>query len=213
MSAHLARPPIEELRADARAAARDLRNGEQALLAMIGELEREKDRASDAFRAIVRSLAAALEARDGYTGGHSDEVQEMAVRVAQRLELPPAAVEEVRTVALLHDVGKIGIPDGVLHKNGSLSAEEWELMRQHPVIGERILRPLPGMAAVADAVRHEHERWDGGGYRRHAGQRTQDALADDRVLSHQLPLLGRERAVLVQDAVRDPDLADRKSVV
>jgi diguanylate cyclase (GGDEF)-like protein len=164
MSAHLARPPIEELRADARAAARDLRNGEQALLAMIGELEREKDRASDAFRAIVRSLAAALEARDGYTGGHSDEVQEMAVRVAVRLRLPPAAVEEVRTVALLHDVGKIGVPDGVLHKNGPLSAEEWELMRRHPIIGERILRPLPGMAAVADAVRHEHERWDGSGY-------------------------------------------------
>src|SRR5919206_1833654 len=138
MSAHLARPPIEELRADARAAARDLRNGEQALLAMIGELEREKDRASDAFRAIVRSLAAALEARDGYTGGHSDEVQEMAVRVARRLELPPAAVEEVRTVAMLHDVGKIGIPDGILHKNGPLSDEEWELMRPHPVIREPI---------------------------------------------------------------------------
>ncbi|MET0762028.1 MAG: diguanylate cyclase, partial [Thermoleophilaceae bacterium] len=65
---------------------------------------------------------------------------------------------------LLHDIGKIGIPDGILHKPTRLDATEWDLMRQHPVIGERILRPLPGLSAVATAVRHEHERWDGGGY-------------------------------------------------
>src|SRR3712207_3466567 len=73
-------------------------------------------------------------------------------------------VAEVEAVALLHDAGKIGIPDQILHKPGPLTPEEWVLMREHPVIGERILRPLPGLSDVATAVRHEHERWDGRGY-------------------------------------------------
>jgi HD-GYP domain-containing protein (c-di-GMP phosphodiesterase class II) len=67
-------------------------------------------------------------------------------------------------VALLHDIGKIGIPNDILHKAGPLDTEEWERMREHPVIGERILRVVPGLERVARAVRHEHERWDGGGY-------------------------------------------------
>src|SRR3712207_3934313 len=73
-------------------------------------------------------------------------------------------VAEVEAVALLHDAGKIGIPDQILHKPGPLTPEEWVLMREHPVIGERILRELPGLTDVATAVRHEHERWDGRGY-------------------------------------------------
>src|SRR5581483_11641225 len=64
----------------------------------------------------------------------------------------------------LHDIGKIGIPDAILHKPGPLNDREWEVMRQHPVIGERILRAIPGMGQVARIVRHEHERWDGCGY-------------------------------------------------
>ncbi len=71
---------------------------------------------------------------------------------------------ELAAVALLHDVGKIGIPDELLHKAGPLSDEEWKVMREHPVIGERILANVPGLEAVALAVRHEHERWDGDGY-------------------------------------------------
>jgi HD-GYP domain-containing protein (c-di-GMP phosphodiesterase class II) len=70
----------------------------------------------------------------------------------------------VRTVALLHDIGKIGIPNEILHKTGPLDTEEWQRMREHPVIGERILLAVPGLERVARAVRHEHERWDGGGY-------------------------------------------------
>ncbi|MEA2470414.1 MAG: hypothetical protein QOE38_1413, partial [Thermoleophilaceae bacterium] len=155
---------IDDLRAQALAAAEGLSEGEHALVEVVREIEREKERAADGYRAVVRSLAAAIEARDGYTGGHSDEVQRLSIAVACRLGLDRAAIDEIRTVALLHDVGKIGIPDHVLHNPDPLSREEWAVMRQHPVIGERILEPLPGLSEVARAVRHEHERWDGTGY-------------------------------------------------
>jgi diguanylate cyclase (GGDEF)-like protein len=155
---------IDDLRQQAVAAAKGLSEGEHALVEVLRELEREKERAAGGYRAVVRSLAAAIEARDGYTGGHSDAVQHLSTAVAVRLGFDRAQIEEIRTVAVLHDVGKIGIPDHVLHNPDPLSREEWAVMRQHPVIGERILQPLPGLAAVAKAVRHEHERWDGGGY-------------------------------------------------
>jgi diguanylate cyclase (GGDEF)-like protein len=154
----------EELRAEALAAARGLTQGEQGLVAVLRDLEQEKSRAAEAYEAVIRSLAAALEARDGYTGEHSDAVHQLSAAVARRLGLDRHAVGEVQAVAILHDVGKIGIPDQVLHKRGPLDSGEWVLMRRHPIIGERILRPLPGLSAVATAVRHEHERWDGHGY-------------------------------------------------
>ena len=86
------------------------------------------------------------------------------MRVAQALALNPDEVERVETAALLHDIGKVGIPDSILHKNGPLDDDEWALMKEHPVIGERILRAIPGLGGVARIVRHEHERWDGEGY-------------------------------------------------
>jgi HD-GYP domain-containing protein (c-di-GMP phosphodiesterase class II) len=128
------------------------------------DVDAEPGRSAEACQAFVRALSVAIEARDGYTGGHSHAVQDLSVAVARRLGLVPPAVDEVRTVALLHDIGKIGIPDSVLHKPGPLDEAEWEIMRRHPAIGEGILSSLPGMAAIAKAVRHEHERWDGGGY-------------------------------------------------
>ncbi len=155
---------IDDLREQALAAAEGLSEGEHALVDVLREIEHEKERAADGYRAVVRSLAAAIEARDGYTGGHSDEVQQLGVAVALRLGLERSDIDLIRTVALLHDVGKIGIPDHVLHNPDPLSREEWAVMRQHPVIGERILEPLPGLSEVAHAVRHEHERWDGTGY-------------------------------------------------
>src|SRR4051794_29743622 len=158
------RERIDDLREQALAAAEGLSEGEHALVDVLREIEREKDRAASGYRAVVRSLAAAIEARDGYTGDHSDAVQRLSIAVALRLGLDRDEIDEIRTVALLHDVGKIGIPDHVLHNPDPLSREEWAVMRQHPVIGERILEPLPGLASVARAVRHEHERWDGTGY-------------------------------------------------
>ena len=113
---------------------------------------------------VVSALVSALQERDRYTGDHSESVVDVAGRVAEELAVAPAEVELIRTAALLHDIGKVGVPDEILHKPGPLADDEWELMREHPAIGERILRAIPGMGQVAKIVRHEHERWDGSGY-------------------------------------------------
>ncbi|TML27867.1 MAG: diguanylate cyclase [Actinobacteria bacterium] len=116
------------------------------------------------YRASLVALGTALEARDGYTGGHGEETLALVRRVAERLGLSEAATAEAEAVALLHDIGKIGMPDEILRKPGPLDPRERAIMRRHPAIGERILRHVPGLESVARAVRHEHERWDGTGY-------------------------------------------------
>ena len=113
---------------------------------------------------VIDALAAALAERDSYTGEHSACVVETAKSVARALGLHELEVERVGHAALLHDIGKVGMPDRVLHKPGPLAGEEWDVMREHPVVGERILRSIPGMGCVARIVRHEHERFDGRGY-------------------------------------------------
>jgi diguanylate cyclase (GGDEF)-like protein len=113
---------------------------------------------------VIAALASALGERDRYTGEHSESVVELTARVGAELALDAEEIARVRTAALLHDIGKVGVPDEILHKPGPLDNREWEIMRQHPVIGERIVRAIPGMGAIARIVRHEHERWDGGGY-------------------------------------------------
>jgi diguanylate cyclase (GGDEF)-like protein/putative nucleotidyltransferase with HDIG domain len=112
----------------------------------------------------VAALVSALAERDRYTGDHSESVVDVAARVAESLAVAPAEIELIRKAALLHDIGKVGVPDQVLHKPGPLDDGEWEMMREHPAIGERILRATHGMGRVAKIVRHEHERWDGTGY-------------------------------------------------
>jgi diguanylate cyclase (GGDEF)-like protein len=184
--------PLGDLRREAVAAARGLTRSEHALVDALRAIREETGRAAEVYRAVVRSLALALEARDGYAGGHSDVVHALAVAVARRLGLDDRQVAEVQAVALLHDVGKIGIPDYVLHKPGPLDESEWELMRTHPLTGERILAPLPGFAGVATAVRHEHERWDGGGY--------PDGLAGEEIpLSSRIVLACDVYGALVSD--------------
>ncbi len=113
---------------------------------------------------VIAALASALGERDRYTGDHSDSVVDLAAKVGETLALDGPEIARLRTAALLHDIGKLGVPDEILHKEGPLDDREWEIMRQHPVIGERILRAIPGMGAIARVVRHEHERWDGKGY-------------------------------------------------
>jgi diguanylate cyclase (GGDEF)-like protein/putative nucleotidyltransferase with HDIG domain len=124
----------------------------------------DPDGASDGHRDAILGLAEALTERDRYTGEHSESVVELAARVGRGLGLNASEVERVRMAALLHDIGKVAIPDSILNKDGPLDDREWEIMREHPVIGERILRAIPGMGPVARIVRHEHERFDGGGY-------------------------------------------------
>jgi diguanylate cyclase (GGDEF)-like protein/putative nucleotidyltransferase with HDIG domain len=115
-------------------------------------------------RDAVSALAVALLERDRYTGEHSESVVDLTGRVAQGLGLDDAEVAQVQAAALLHDIGKVAIPDEILNNPGSLTDEQWALMRDHTIIGERILRAIPGLGGVARIVRHEHERWDGTGY-------------------------------------------------
>jgi diguanylate cyclase (GGDEF)-like protein/putative nucleotidyltransferase with HDIG domain len=115
-------------------------------------------------RDAVEALAVALLERDRYTGEHSESVVDMAAKVALALGLSEDQVEDVRSAALLHDIGKVGIPDAILNKPGPLTPEEREVMAEHPVIGERILRSIGGFSTVAAIVRHEHESYDGSGY-------------------------------------------------
>lgn len=116
------------------------------------------------FRGTITALLMALDARDDYTAEHSSEVLSLVMAVSETLGLEPREQLHVADVALLHDIGKIGIPNEILHKPAALTDEEWEVMKRHPEIGQRILAEVPGFEKVADAVRHEHERWDGHGY-------------------------------------------------
>ena len=127
-------------------------------------LRDEERRREQIESAAVEALLAAVEARDGYTGDHSRAVVDHAVAVARALGLPEREVVEVEHVALLHDVGKIGIPDAILHKPASLTDEEWSVMREHPTIGARVVSCLPGLERLVPGIRAEHERWDGAGY-------------------------------------------------
>jgi diguanylate cyclase (GGDEF)-like protein/putative nucleotidyltransferase with HDIG domain len=124
-------------------------------------------------RDAVEALASALLARDRYTGEHSETVVAMADGVARALGLDREGIENVRAAALLHDIGKVGIPDAILNKPGPLTPEERAVMAEHPVIGESILRAIPGMGQIARIVRHEHENWDGTGY--------PDGISADRI--------------------------------
>ena len=114
--------------------------------------------------AAVETLVAAVDARDSYTAEHSKEVVQYTIRVAIRLGLKGQELEDVKLVALLHDIGKIATPDSILHKPGALDPEEWDVMRRHPVESETLIRRSPGLARLAPMIRAEHERWDGTGY-------------------------------------------------
>jgi diguanylate cyclase (GGDEF)-like protein/putative nucleotidyltransferase with HDIG domain len=112
----------------------------------------------------VTSLAFAIDAKDHYTQGHSQKVSTYARMIAQALGMSPAQVEEVRLAALLHDIGKVGIPEAILNKSGPLDAREWETMKTHTELGAKILEPLQPMSRIRLMVRHHHEFYDGSGY-------------------------------------------------
>lgn len=112
----------------------------------------------------IQALVHALEARDQYTADHSDAVAEWALDCGRRLGMDDADLRDLELGSILHDIGKVAVPDDILNKPGRLTAEEFEVMKSHTIIGERILQPIGFLERVAPIVRHEHERWDGRGY-------------------------------------------------
>jgi putative nucleotidyltransferase with HDIG domain len=114
--------------------------------------------------ATVAALAAALEAKDAYTGNHAQAIAEFAAAVAEELGMAALEIRTVRLGALLHDVGKIGIPEAILNKPGRLTDEEFTVMKRHTVIGADIIAGIPGLSECVSLVRSSHERWDGRGY-------------------------------------------------
>ena len=112
----------------------------------------------------VTSLAFAIDAKDQYTNGHSQKVSAYAVTIAQALGMSPTETEEIRLAAMLHDIGKVGIPESILHKSGPLDVSEWETMKTHTDLGAKILEPLQSMAKIRGMIRHHHEFYDGSGY-------------------------------------------------
>ena len=128
------------------------------------ELNLRRRQADTTFLQTMEGLAAIVDQRDPYTAGHSRRVSEYSVLIARQLKCSERDVERVRWSALLHDLGKIGIPDRVLLKNGPLDPEERAIINQHPSIAREILGPVEAMAHIVPCVLHHHERWDGRGY-------------------------------------------------
>src|SRR5438874_4741797 len=137
------------------------------------------------FVSTVEALANALEANDEYTSTHARWIKDLSLRVARELGLDERTLKSLELGALLHDIGKIGIPSDVLSKPGRLTAVERKLVQTHPELGERIIAPIDRLQAVRPIVRHCHERWDGGGY-------------PDGVAGEEIPL--ESRIIFVCDA-------------
>jgi putative nucleotidyltransferase with HDIG domain len=136
----------------------------------------ERSRAQElqaSYMATVRALSNAVEARDAYTSKHAERVTAYALEIAGALGTSLADAEEIEFGFLLHDIGKVAIPDAILYKPGPLTDKERALMEQHPLIGADIVRGIEFLGSAAEVVRSHHERWDGGGY--------PDGLAGDAI--------------------------------
>ncbi len=118
----------------------------------------------DAYRTTLKALTAALETRDLETHGHSERVVSFSLRLGRELGLTREQLRSLEFGSLLHDIGKIGVPDAILRKPAALTGAEWERMREHPLLGQQILRGIEFLEGAARVVAQHHEKWDGGGY-------------------------------------------------
>ena len=128
------------------------------------ELHRALESVEDAYRMTLKALTSALDTRDTETAGHSERVVSFSLRLGAELGLPAGQLRALEFGALLHDIGKIGVPDAILRKPISLSEEEWVRMREHPLHGRKILQGIEFLEGAARVVAQHHERWDGSGY-------------------------------------------------
>jgi HD-GYP domain-containing protein (c-di-GMP phosphodiesterase class II) len=120
----------------------------------------------NAYRATLKALTSALEARDQETHGHSERVVSFSLRLGREMGLDDQKLTDLEFGSLLHDIGKIGVPDAILRKPAKLTEDEWTKMREHPSHGEQILRGIPFLGGAARVVGQHHEKWDGSGYPR-----------------------------------------------
>jgi len=128
------------------------------------ELDRALNSLEDAYRSTLKALTSALEARDSETHGHSERVVTYSLRLGREYGLASEKMKALEFGSLLHDIGKIGVPDSILRKPGKLTEEEWVKMREHPVHGRQILRGIEFLEGAARVVAQHHEKWDGSGY-------------------------------------------------
>ena len=139
---------------------------------------------------VLFTLALGVEARDPYTEGHCERLSHYAQDLGRHLHLDEESITALRRGGVLHDLGKISIPDNILKKGDLLTPAEWEIMKQHPAIGENICKPLKALRLTLPIIRHHHEHWDGSGY-------------PDGLHGHEIPLLARVLQVVdVYDALR-----------
>jgi diguanylate cyclase (GGDEF)-like protein len=148
---------------------------------------------------VLDAMVTAVDNKDRYTRRHSEDVTDYALWIAEELGFSEETMRTLRIAGLLHDVGKIGVPDEILRKPGRLSAEEWEVMKRHPHLGALIIGGVPGMEAILPAVRSHHERWDGQGY-------------PDSLSGEEIPLLGRVLAVADAVSAMTTDRPYRKGI-
>ena len=176
----------------------------------------------DSYFATVRALTNAVEARDAYTGKHAERVAAYALELGRAIGEKWSGNPEIEFGFLLHDIGKVAIPDAILHKPEPLSRQERELIQQHPVIGWQIVKQVDFLGAASDVVRHHHERWDGDGYpdglkgedipltaRVFAVADTLDALTTDRPYRPASPLSdARTEITAARGTQFDPAVVD-----
>jgi putative two-component system response regulator len=162
-------------------------------LGRVQSLLRLKTYIDEQAKSVMLSLARNIEARHSLMNGHSERMVNYAMQLGRSLDLPEDDLQELRIACLLHDIGKVAVPDEILLKPGSLSAQETYVVRQHPIVGESICAPLKSLRRILPAIRHHHERMDGSGY-------------PDGLCGHEIPLLAR---ILQVADVYDALITDR----
>ncbi|MBI4460425.1 MAG: response regulator [Acidobacteria bacterium] len=113
---------------------------------------------------VLFALARSIEAKDPYTGGHCERLSDYSARLGEQIGLPEEEIVALRRAGIVHDIGKVAVPDLILCKPGPLTDEEWTIVREHPAVGEQICRPLHSFRLVLPIIRHHHEKFDGSGY-------------------------------------------------
>jgi putative two-component system response regulator len=184
------------------------------------ELAREQAKVKNLSVATLEALVNVVEARDSWFAGHSQRVAQLAVSIAAETGRTDEEIEQVRQAGLLHDIGLIAVPEGILSKQGALTPAEFDLMKAHTIVASEILAPIPHLAGVRAFVRGHHERWDGKGYpdglsgeaipwgaRLIGAAEIYDALATARPYREQLtPELAVERMHELIGSVLSPDV-------